>query len=113
MDNKDMWVIDENEDDEDNVYYTADGKVYTKSEYERHLRYSWKPEPIKDTLSYPYEEAEEEEANSKTRLKAKWKAFREWLGDRDTVITVQIIQGAAIAFLAIANLMTLSLVLSI
>ncbi len=113
MENKDMWVLDENKHDEDNVYYTADGKVYTKSEYERHLRYGWKPEPIKDTLSYPYEEAEKKEANFRTRLKEKGKAFREWIGDRDTVITVQIIQGGAIAFLAIANLITLSLVLSI
>lgn len=44
-------------------------------------------------------------------MKSKWKVFREWIGDRDTVITVQIIQGAAIAFLAIANLLTLSILL--
>lgn len=113
MKNKAIWVLDENEHDKDNVYYTADGKAYTKSEYERCLRYGWKPEPIKDTLSYPYEEAEEEEANFQKRLNEKWKAFREWIGGRDTVITVQIIQGGAIAFLAIANLITLSLVLSI
>ena len=107
MENKDIWVLDENEHDDDNVLYADNGVCET------HNRYSRKPEPIKDTLSYPREEAEEKEANFRTRLKEKWKAFREWIGDRDTVITVQIIQGGAIAFLAIANLMTLSLVLSI
>lgn len=75
MENKDMWLLDGNEHDEESVLYADNGVC------EMHNRYSWKPEPIKDTLSHPYEEAEKKEANFQTRLKEKWKAFREWIGD--------------------------------
>lgn len=105
------WITDESKDDCDNMLY-ADNGVITESEFERYDRYNRNPAPIKDSLAYPDEEPQKE-AGIRERLKEKWSAFREWIGNWDAIITVQLIQGVAIAFLAIANLLTLSLALAL
>ncbi len=88
----------------------ADNQLITESEFEKYNRYNRNPAPIKNSLAYSDEEPQEE-AGLGARLKEKWSAFREWIGNWDTIITVQLIQGVAIAFLAIANLLTLSILL--
>lgn len=98
---------------DDNVLY-GDNEVIIGGETYRRVSdrtYDRRPVTEKDSLSYTDEELKQcDNEKPKKTWKERWDQLSDWV-DEEKILIIQFIQGFAIACLAAANLLTLSIAL--